>query len=93
MRGEMLQINVCLTDKLFENLLFKYLWSKSLIAFPGIITERLIAIDDETSDLEQRGETLGGYFGFFTRCLRSTKDCTSGKKQDSGHEQTHRRFH
>ena len=55
MRGEMLQIHVCLPDKLIDNFMFKYLRSKSLIAFPGIINKRLIAIDDETSDIEQHG--------------------------------------
>jgi hypothetical protein len=55
MRGEMLQINVCLTDKFIDNLMFKYLRRKSLIAFPGIINKGLIAIDDQTSDIEQRG--------------------------------------
>ena len=55
MRGEMLQIDVALTDKLIDNLLFKYLRRKSFIAYPGIINKRLIAFDDETSDIEQRG--------------------------------------
>ena len=51
----MLQINVCLPDKLIDNLMFKYLRGKPFIAFPGIINKRLIAIDNETSDIEQRG--------------------------------------
>ena len=52
MRGKMLQIDVCLTDKLVDNLMFKYLRRKSFIADPWIINKCLIAFDDETSDIE-----------------------------------------
>ena len=52
MRGEMLQINGCLADELIDNLMFKYIWRKSFIAYPGIINTCLIAFDDETSDIE-----------------------------------------
>ncbi|MBK9946181.1 MAG: hypothetical protein IPP12_03210 [Nitrospira sp.] len=47
----MSQINISLLAKLVDDLLFEDLRSEALVAFPWIVDQRLVVLDDDASGI------------------------------------------
>src|SRR5262245_36574806 len=65
----MLQINVCLLDKLIEDLSFKHLWCESLVGFLWIVDQRLIPLDDDAPGIQKCRKKLRSLFNLTLRSL------------------------